>query len=269
MKADRAEMRAEQSAIKADMKADRSEMKADMKAERADMKAEIELMKEKAKQDYLQLETDLKSSVSKSVRDVEGKVKTRIDAEFDDKNIHRLVEVTAKEHIDKVADNIIGQQIDKKISPKLDVVDKRLKELTIDIEFDSVLVAAKNDDYYAYEQLNNWSNDKSYPLRVKAQQALRGMNSGAVYLVAEEPYPWKPGIDPSKLTMVELRKEFRSAERAGNKRSLLEYLVERKDIAKKEKLDFLNEVEKTDQSLTVRGAAQQYIDKLSKENLTH
>lgn len=125
----RNDMQHELAGFKEDMKADRSEMRSDMKAERADNKTEIELLKARAKQDYLQLETELKSSVAKSVHDVEGKVKTRIDTEFNDKNIHGLVEATAKERVDKIAEPYINQQIDKKIAPKLIAVDNKLEIL--------------------------------------------------------------------------------------------------------------------------------------------
>lgn len=232
---------------------------------RADMKDEVEFMKRKASQDYTTLATDLKSSVEKKVLDVETKVNTRIDAEFNRDNIQGLVRDKAQERIDKVADIIIGRQIEKRITPKIDVVDNRIKELTTSMEFTSVLSAANNDDRNAFEQLRIWSKDKSYPLRSKAEQSFRRILSEAQagHLVSEHPYPWKTGTDPSKLSMTELRTEFRSVVLTIDKKALMEYLAERTDITKKDKLSFLIDVLKTDQSLEVAEKAADLFNRLS------
>ena len=251
--------------MRADMKAERADIKADMNDDRAEMKAEVELMRIKAKQEYLQLEADLKSSVEKSVHDVEGKVKTRIDAEFDDKKIRSLVEATAQERIDKVADNIISQQIDKKITPKINVVDTRIKELSMISDYNSVLNAAKNDDRKAFEQLRLWSNDESYPLQPKAEIAFRAIVSDAKVLLLSLPTDdqWKPSTDPLKVSLPELRNEFRSLELAKDRNDLLWYLADRKDISKKERIGFFIEVLRTDQSLVVAQRAAELFNKLT------
>jgi len=84
---------------------------------RADMRDEVELMKKRATNDYTALATDLKSSVENKVLNVEKSVSSRIDAAFDNNNIQELVRNKAQERIDKVADRIISQQIEKKIMP--------------------------------------------------------------------------------------------------------------------------------------------------------
>ena len=238
------------------------DMRTDVDKEREEirkqMKQEVDLMNAKAKQDYGVLANDLTSSVQKNVHDVEGKVNKRIDDEFNKDNIQNLVKINAQEHIDKVADNLIGHQIQNKIAPQIALVGDKLSRLDQEANFLMISNAAEGGDRVSYEQLIQWSNDKTYPMRVRAQRAIEAITSKANtdYLVAgDRGYPWKPGTDPSKLGFEELKKEYKTAGSASNRSALVSYMYSRDNILKKNMLEFLLEVICTDNNLDVSASA--------------
>ena len=221
---------------------------------RSDMRVEVELMKSKAKQDYTTLATEMKSSVMSDVQDVRKNVNARIDAEFDNENIKGIVRGTAQKRIDEVADNYIEKHITAKITPKIDAAGKRIKEVENSVDFNAVSSAAINDSRIAFEQLQKWSQDKSFPLRDKASESLKEIIKSKYvpdHITPGYIYPWPPGIDPSKLKMDSIRKQYRSDSLPGFRMSLLGEVSGRKDISKKEKLEFLSEVLRDDKSLDV------------------
>src|SRR6266581_2367809 len=200
------------------------DMRTDVDKEREEirkqMKQEVDLMNAKAKQDYGVLANDLTSSVQKNVHDVEGKVNKRIDDEFNKDNIQNLVKINAQEHIDKVADNLIGHQIQNKIAPQIALVGDKLSRLDQEANF------------------------------------LMTSNANTDYLVAgDRGYPWKPGTDPSKLGFEELKKEYKTAGSASNRSALVSYMYSRDNILKKNMLEFLLEVICTDNNLDVSASA--------------
>jgi len=238
------------------------EMKSDMRLERDDirkqMQNQIDLMNAKAKQDYVSLATDLTSSVQKNVHDVEGKVNSRIDAEFNKDNIQNLVKNSAQEHIDRVADKLIAHQIDRKIAPKIEIVDKKLLGLEKDAAFIMTSNAAQGGDRASYQLLLLWSKDKTYPKRDRAQEIVDEIISRANtdYLTASgRVYPWKPGVDPAKLSFEELKEEYNSASSAPNRSDLLSYIHSRENISKTRKLEFFVEVICNDPNLDVASSA--------------
>ena len=60
---------------------------------------------------------------------------------------------------------------------------------------------------------------------------------------------WKEGFDPSKLSFPDLAKEFHKVP-VQTKTAFLEYIWNRNDIPKVDRLDFMIDVMKHDQSLT-------------------
>lgn len=235
---------------------------------RSQMKQEIEIIKLQARQDYLLLATDLKLSLRNSIQNTEGKVNARIDSEFNRENIQDLVRSTAQQRIDSMADVIIDSQIQKKISPKIKVVDTKLSDLDMSANFILVASAAQNDDKSSFLQLNRWANDNNYPMRAKAKQVLDHITSKANtnYLVASNEYPWKPGFTPEKLNLTELKKEYLNNELSVYKTNLLSYIHSRDDIAKKDKLSFYLNVITIDKSLEACSTAAYYFQLLSGQN---
>ena len=177
---------------------------------------------------------------------------SRIDAEFGSNNIHELVRDKAQERIDKVADTIIGKQIDSKITPKINSVVSQLGNVESNLALATTVTAALNDDRKAFEQLQRWANDKSYPLHNQAEQSLRVVFARATtdYLVASFNYPWKPGIDMSKLTISDIQREYPPSSGMSLDKDAIIYAANNSDnISVKDKTKFFVTVISTDQSL--------------------
>lgn len=146
----------------------------------------------------------------------------------------------------------------KRAEEKLETLDKAitkanttLDELEAITEFTMTVVAAQNDDRNAFDKLKIWAEDKAYCFSGRAQQAWNTIfeEHSKPYSVGGFKVPWAEGFDPSKLTLPELAQQYQHAP-AQRKPALLEYIWNRSDIPKIDRLDFMMNVMKTDSSLT-------------------
>ena len=142
----------------------------------------------------------------------------------------------------------------KKLSEEMDETlqkaSKTLSELQQITEFTMTVVAAQNDDRKAFDQLKAWANDKSFPLSARAKQAWNTIfeeHSKPQY-ISYPKVPWREGLDPSKLTFKDLLQIYGSAP-SPLKPMLIEYIWNRQDIPKKDRMQFLIDVMQHDQSL--------------------
>jgi hypothetical protein len=222
---------------------------------RTNVQSEVDLMKRGAAQEFALQSSALKSRLETGVGDVETRVKSRIDEEFNRDNIQGLVKEKAQERIDKVADPIIELKIDKKISPVIAAANKTLKAVEVDAakmhdtvtqlelfnEFILTNTAAQNDDRAAFEQLRKWATDKSYPLSSRAQQSVAAIMDrfDVSFLTVEgPPIPWGTGVDPSKLRMIDLEAKYELVGSRQSRSDIAYYIEQRGDISKKDKLGF-------------------------------
>jgi hypothetical protein len=228
--------------------------------------------------------SDFKKELHEEVDRLKNEVSRRIDDEFKKENIHNLVEQKAQSRIDNIADALIEKQIKDKISPQiksaedrlgtikadLTVVDNNIKELNAISEFMITVISAQNDDRMAFDKLKSWADNPKFPRHSEALQAyqkiidehdppisLSGFSSNIT---------WKEGIDPAKLSLSEIERAFQSAPRFV-KQGLLEYIWNRKDIPKKDKILYLVKVLKNDSSLKVVELAGRYFEEESKQKL--
>lgn len=221
---------------------------------RADLKNEVEFMKKRATQDYAVLASELKASVESKSHSVEKAVNSRIDSEFDDKNIKELVKSSAQERIDVVADRYIEKHISNKITPKISSVENNIKLLESTVEFNRVSSAALSDDRYAFNALRKMQKDKTYVFNGKASEIVNYIVNTKDTLFSyavEYHYPWKDGINPSKMADYELRKQYLSDILPGFRVTFIEDISARSDIATNIKLELLYIALKTDINLDV------------------
>lgn len=134
-----------------------------------------------------------------------------------------------------------------------------LEELKSITDFMALIVAAQTDDRAAFDKLEEIANDKNNKFSSKALQAwITVLNAHAQPMYSTGlKFPWKKGIDPSKLSFNQLKQGFSEVPPA-SKLALLEYIWGRNDIPKYVRLEFLMEVMKTDSSLTVVEYAGRY-----------
>jgi hypothetical protein len=153
----------------------------------------------------------------------------------------------------------------KELSEELAKKNAELSEL---IEFNTVATEARNDNREAFDQLEVWSDDKTYPFRDLASRAwLTILNEHALpYHLSGFTIPWDEGFDPSTLDIVGLRKQYASCPRH-LKLGFIEYVAKRNDIPKKERMQFFIDVMKDDQYLKAVEYAGRYFDKEAQLNL--
>ncbi len=126
--------------------------------------------------------------------------------------------------------------------------------------FTQTVIAAQNDDRQAFDQLEIWARDRSFPLREKALNAFRSILDKHSPSMVRGGFkiPWEEGIDPSKLSFDQLRQNYQAAP-AWLKPGLIEDIWKRENIPKKQRMEFLVEVVKRDSSLTAVEYAGRYL----------
>lgn len=176
-----------------------------------------------------------------------------------------------------------AKRVSEEVQRKNDLADERLKAIDEAVKhgnaavaqlqaytaFNNTVLAAQNDDRRAFDQLKAWGEDKGYSFAQAAQQAwvtildthASPMSYGGFQI------PWNEGVDPSKLSLEELRSNYRAAVNSQIRLALTEYIWGRKDIAKKDRMQFLIDVMQNDSSLKVVEYAARYFTGESKDKL--
>lgn len=119
------------------------------------------------------------------------------------------------------------------------------------LDFTETVVAAQSDDRAAFDKLQKIAEDKSSRFVERAKQAWLAIfesHSGGMWATGFQ-VKWKEGIDPTKLSILELRNGYLLTPDPTVRLGLLEFIVNRQDISKAERLDFFLEILRTDPSL--------------------
>ena len=157
----------------------------------------------------------------------------------------------AKKLIDELSrkSDLVDQKL-RAVDKTLDKASKTLSELETTAQFTTTVIAAQNDDRNAFEQLFVWANKKSHPFSSRAAQAWNTIldEHAKPFFSSGFTVPWREGLDPSALTLNELRKTYESAP-TYLKPGLIEYVWNRENIPKRERMQFLAGVIQRDQSL--------------------
>ncbi|MBJ6750736.1 hypothetical protein [Geomonas anaerohicana] len=249
----------------------RSEMEKRVALMKADLDKELELGKAKVGYDYNLLERNLTSSVQANTETINKKVNSRIEAEFDNDNIQQLVKARAEERIDKVADGYISSQIDKRIVPQMRIVEAKIVNLQGNSDFNFLASAAQGGDRFAFEALKRMASNKMDGMQRKATEAVSAVRSSRSmpYLTWGFEYPWKPGSDPDRLNIEDIKKEFASNDASPNRIGLIDYVKNRENINKKDKLKFLYEIISQDKSIDVVIHAASRFNEITGQNIPY
>ena len=226
----------------------------------------------------LREETKLITSRLEDEVDLVGRqVTSRIEEEFNKDNIHDLVQTTAKERIDAVADQFISKNVEAKVMPLIDALTIQIEDAndrltaledrakaSIKFAEDNLkkqeevtnylltVAAAQNYDRTAYDKLGTWSADKSFFLCDQASAAhtrIMSMHNNPMF--QERSISWKAGTDPSKFTLSYLKKQYEGLQVSNSnmKPAMITYIWKREDIPKRDRMEFLIDVLKNDENL--------------------
>ncbi len=181
-----------------------------------------------------------------------GKVKVRVEQQTESINVIEgkarqvLTEIQAVQNLSKQAQSqaeTAGALVTK--------VQAALGELRMAVDFYLVSLAAMSDDRQAFDQLWLWGNDNTYPFRGKAVQVFNKVvyeHMRPIWVTGWVTVPWPKDVDPSKLTLDGLTSFYYASDdiiRLG----VMEFILKRTDIPKKQRLQFLVDVMKKEKSL--------------------
>lgn len=122
-----------------------------------------------------------------------------------------------------------------------------------------LIVSAQNDDRHAYDELYKISSEAGSPFSALAGNAWLTIYNArsAPFYESASPLQWRAGVDPAKFSFQDLKTMYARIP-ASVKPEFLQYILERKDIPKVQKMEFFMEVMKTDPSLGAMEYAGRY-----------
>ena len=250
--------------FKAGIRADSEKLKAELTKESTDLGAQLQKeLSESLSQDIDTLRSDLHKRVDK----LSSTVTKRVEEEFQTDRISTLISNHAIARVQEIADPLVQAEIETKLAPRIIAAENRLASLDDEIgkargtrddlrnrsEFAMTVIFAQNDDRKAFDQLKAWSEDPAFPFKKEAQQAwIKILDEHATpFTVSGFTVPWAEGVDPSKLSFADLKRDFPNAP-AYVRVALVEYIwKKRDDVPKKDRMQFLADTLQSDNSLRV------------------
>lgn len=195
-------------------------------------------------------------------------LKKRVEAQSATVDLIAKSAEEARELVDDLTEK--SQETDKKLV-KIDETtinaQKSLTEIDRAATFATVLLAAQNGNWEAFDQLRKWGDDKSFPLHemaVNAYVKIRISYGGPIgpgYLNIK----WPQGVDPTKSSIQVFLTMYNNLNPIYHAH-LVNTVWNRSDIPKKERMAFLIEVIKNSNSLTAKYYAADFFVKATEDN---
>lgn len=135
------------------------------------------------------------------------------------------------------------------LDSKIEEADEKLQQVRLINEFMMTVVATQTDDRKAFDRLKGWAEDDSFLLSRQAKQVWqKTFNEHCLFYMPGLKGKWLEGIEPFGLTLAELKGHYQSVE-SHLKPVIIDYILERKDFSEREKMGFLVDVLKNDDSI--------------------
>ncbi len=208
----------------------------------------------------------IKAAVNQATADanVVAELKTRVEGQSATVDLVAKEAADAKQLVNDLSEK--NTKAEEKLS-QLDISIKEgkiaVKELQIYILFNRVVLAAKNDSRRAYDQLWAWSRDSSYLLQKDATQTIQTLvdQHDPKMTITNTSVSLNDGTNLSTLSLPLLRTAMLSSP-PNIRRCVVEFVwKKRTDISKKDRLEFLIDVIRNDESLLVVEYAGRYFEK--------
>jgi hypothetical protein len=125
-----------------------------------------------------------------------------------------------------------------------------LKEINQTLQFTRTYISATYDDREAFDLLEKWADDKNFPFQKQALKASIEILDKYNPPMARGGFriPWKPGVDPEKLTIGRVKVVYRKAP-VVYRPALIEFVWKKKNYSKYDKMKFMIEIIGSDKSL--------------------
>jgi len=207
-------------------------------------------------------EAQMEAYLEQATADVQGIAELKNQAEAD----RTVISLVAKEAAEA---KMLSEQIEEKYEIadiKLKEIDEglsrtsdKLSEVNLIAEFLGTVVAAHSDNRKAFDKLKVLSNDSSFPFADMAHKAhLVILAKHSEPMMVKRSLNWREEVDPSKLSLDDLRAAYAGADPL-SKTAFIDYIWERKDIPKRDRVQFLIDVIRNDDSLMAVEYAGKYL----------
>jgi hypothetical protein len=190
-----------------------------------------------------------------------SELKERVEAQSATVNLIAKEAADAKQLVNDLSEkNSIAESKLSQLDKSINDGNLAVKELQLYTQFNTTVLSAQNDSRRAYDQLWAWSEDSPFPFQKAAAQAVQTImdQHNPAMIRSGFRVSWNEGVDPQKLSSSELWQAFKSAPphiRLG----ILEFVWEKRtDITKRDRLQFLVDVLRSDESLQVVEYAGRY-----------
>jgi hypothetical protein len=197
---------------------------------------------------------------AKAIQDIRGKVE----------NQSATIDLIATQSSDAFSlSKRASKQVDdaeKKLhdlNPLINEANKAIKTLKDNADFSNLVLMAQGGDRPSYDAIGRIAADKGDPNSIVAgytYQTVSAQHDSALSYTYK--VDWKPGLDPSKLTFQQIANSLMQAS-GSTKIGALQYLCNRNDFSKIERLDFAYQLFHTDRDLAVVEYADRCMDNLT------
>lgn len=209
---------------------------------------------------------EMRSEMKDNITDMSNRVNKRIEDEFSKESIQELIRNEAKEIVSKVVGETVNDYATNTLEPKLKMFNEKISgtesrlnkleseaidDLRNESEYILTVIAAKYGERNAFEKLKKLTGDESSMFSKRAAKAVEGIMDQATWpspIIYNTSIP--DNINLSNLSFDQYRSLYSSASMF-ERFWILGYIQERKDIPKKDKMEFLLEIMKTDDNLQV------------------
>jgi len=146
--------------------------------------------------------------------------------------------------------NKLAEEKLKDVDSTLEKAEKKLGIIELLIVFNTTVLNAQNDSRKSFDKLGTWMKDEKFILASEAFKAwTRILDEHNQPPVKElPPVPWPEGTAPSELDLSALKSYYKSINWYFRP-SIIKYIYERKDFSRYEKMEFMADIIKNDDSL--------------------
>lgn len=147
----------------------------------------------------------------------------------------------------------------REVDQALDAANASLLSLREVTELLQLLVAAHGDDRGAFDRLDRLSRDASYRYRDTAAGVRRAiaLEHSKEILIDDTRVSWRPGVDPRRVVAAELKSAFQGLP-AEHRPAFLDFVSQRRDLSRRQRMAFFADVLRKDPSLHVVECAGRY-----------
>lgn len=213
----------------------------------------------------------IKAAAEQATVDAQAVAKLRSRIEAQSSTVDLVAQSATKAHKlieDLLLKNRTAEAKINELGSASSAVQETVSKLKETAEFMALAADAQNDDRRAFEKLSKWERNKTSPYWEHALGIILQIRTGYNSPFSQIGYlavPWPKGTDPKKLSLIQLKQEYKKAHRF-HKAGLVDAVWKSEVISKKEKMSFFVDILRDDESLCATHLAGKYFAEASSDS---